>query len=582
MNKFYPPKPGSTLPARGTNAVADKTQPPTLSGSPTVPKLSASTAGVAARPAASAHEVIEVLEVEGTRYHVTSHGGGLKLIELTSYPASVSTGKGQDSVTNRWATLNTKAPVPALTILGGEAIEGDGLFSLRRQGDGVVAEKQWPGGLLLTKEFRPGSNGLVSVTVRFENRGAQPLLLPAQEWVMGTATPASVHDDASLMGLQWYDGSSVTRIGSTWFDNRTLGCLPSAPRQVYEAGAGATGSVSWVAVHNQFFTIAAMPREPLKNLVARRVDLPGPTETEAAADPKAVARPFGFQTAFLVEGQSLAAGQSVERHFDLYAGGKKYNTLAKLASIRGNNLDYVMNFDGFFGFFAKALLLGMNALAALGLPYALAIIAITVIIKLIFWPLTQASTRSMKRMSALQPQMKAIQERYKDDAQKMNQKLMEFMKENKVNPVGGCLPMLIQIPVFFGFFTMIRSAIELRGASFLWAHDLSQPDTLFVIPGLNMPFNLLPLIMTATTLWQTHLTPPSPGMDPVQQKIMRYMPLMFIVILYNFQSGLTLYWTTQNLLTIAQMKLTRDSGNTPSATPAAGGGKAGPSVRRKV
>src|SRR6185369_6915481 len=143
-----------------------------------------------------------------------------------------------------------------------------------------------------------------------------------------------------------------------------------------------------------------------------------------------------------------------------------------------------------------------------------------------------------------------------------------FMKENKVSPLGGCLPMLLQIPVFFGFYTMIRSAIELRGARFLWACDLSKSDTVFIIPGLGfipfigipnigLPINPLPLIMGATMLWQARLTPPSPGMDPSQQKIMKYMPLMFMVFLYNFSAGLTLYWTVQNLLTIAQMKLTR-------------------------
>ena len=174
----------------------------------------------------------------------------------------------------------------------------------------------------------------------------------------------------------------------------------------------------------------------------------------------------------------------------------------------------------------------------------------------------------MKRMQALQPQMKAIQEKYKDDPVKMNRKVMEFMKEHKASPLGGCLPMLLQMPVFIGLYVMIQSAIELRGAHFLWVGDLTKPDTLMVIPGLSfipflgvpgvgLPLNLLPLIMGATMLWQSHLAPPSPGMDPSQQKIMRYMPLIFMLFLYNFSAGLTLYWTVQNLLTIAQTKLTK-------------------------
>ena len=250
-----------------------------------------------------------------------------------------------------------------------------------------------------------------------------------------------------------------------------------------------------------------------------------------------------------------------------------------------------MGFGGFFGFCAKPLLLSMNSLhGALSLPYGWAIIVITIIIKIVFWPLTNASTKSMKRMAALQPQMKTLQEKYKGDPKKMNEKLMEFMKEHKVNPMGGCLPMLLQIPVFFGFYTMLQSAIELRGAQFLWACDLSKPDTIFVIPGLGfipffgiaglgLPLNPLPLLMGVTMLWQARLTPPSPGMDPVQQKIMKYMPLMFLVFLYNFSAGLTLYWTVQNLLTIAQMKLTK--AKDPAAPAPKSPAPAGPPKKKK-
>jgi YidC/Oxa1 family membrane protein insertase len=267
------------------------------------------------------------------------------------------------------------------------------------------------------------------------------------------------------------------------------------------------------------------------------------------------------------------AGQAMERQFVLFAGPKEYRTLGKVEAEFRNRFDRAMGFDtgfggAFFGFFSKALLVSMNGLNALGLSYALAIITITVIIKLIFWPLTQASTRSMKRMQALQPQMKAIQEKFKDDPAKMNRKVMEFMKENKVSPLGGCLPLLLQIPVFIGFFKMVQTAIELRGASFLWACDLSRPDTVFVIPGIDFNVNPLPLLMGGTMLWQASLTPVSPGMDPAQQKIMKYMPLIFLFMLYNYSAGLTLYWTVQNLLSIAQMKLTKTVDTKP-ATPAA-------------
>jgi YidC/Oxa1 family membrane protein insertase len=216
------------------------------------------------------------------------------------------------------------------------------------------------------------------------------------------------------------------------------------------------------------------------------------------------------------------------------------------------------------GFFSKLLLWSMNELNELGLGYGLSIIGITVIIKLVFWPLTNASTKSQKRMQALQPQLKAITDKYKDDAVKRNEKTMEFYKQHKVNPMGGCVPMLIQLPVMYGFYWMMRGAIELRGAHFLWAFDLSQPDTIATLAGF--PVNPMPLIMGATQLWQSHMTPAAPGMDPGQQKLMRWMPVMMIAIFYKMSSGLVLYWTVSNLLSILQMKLTKTTEDPVPAT----------------
>jgi YidC/Oxa1 family membrane protein insertase len=151
---------------------------------------------------------------------------------------------------------------------------------------------------------------------------------------------------------------------------------------------------------------------------------------------------------------------------------------------------------------------------------------------------------------------------------KAQKKQMELWKENKVNPMGSCLPALIQWPVFIGFYTMIRTAIELRGAHFLWVSDLSKPDTLFLIPGINFPVNLLPLLMVSVMVWQAHLTPPSPGMDPAQQKMMRFMPALFLVFLYFYSSGMALYMFVSTLLGIIQTKMTKMEPIPAAATPA--------------
>jgi YidC/Oxa1 family membrane protein insertase len=173
------------------------------------------------------------------------------------------------------------------------------------------------------------------------------------------------------------------------------------------------------------------------------------------------------------------------------------------------------------------------------------------------------STRSMKKMQALQPLMNKLKEKYPDDPQKQQQEMMKLYKEHKVNPMGGCLPLLVQIPVFFALYTMLRATVELRGASFLWIKDLSMPDTIFDLGGI--PVNPLPLVMTATTLWQQKLTPTA-NVDPTQQKMMMLMPVMFLFFFYSMSSGLVLYWTVQNLLSILQQWLAlRDQKPAPAA-----------------
>jgi YidC/Oxa1 family membrane protein insertase len=562
VNKLYPPKP---LPPGATNA------PAALSATTNQPAPAPTASAVLEEPSAMPKPVVsanvpeELLEVANAnaRYTFTSYGGGLKQIELLHYPETVPKHREKQPQTNNVATLNTLTPAPTLALLDGDAVQGDGIFRLTNTASGVRAEKTLTNGLTIVKDFRLSSNYLVLATVRLENRSALPLVLPAQEWFVGTATPMGPRDQGRAVGVMWYNGTKTLDPGGSYYFSG--GCRQAVPPLEYPGG---DSNVVWVAAHNQFFALAAMPQQPAQGLIIRRIILPRPTGEEARLVPTNAPPPQGYAAAMTYPGLTLAPRQTFERQIALYAGPKEYRTLARIGSQFNNNLDLVMNF-GWAGFVSKALLLGMNTLhSALKIPYGWAIIAITVVIKLVFWPLTQASTRSMKRLQALQPQLNALKEKYKDDPVKMNKKTMEFMREHKVSPLGGCLPMLLQIPVFFGFFSMIQSAIELRGARFLWIPDLSQTDTLFIIPalgfipffgiqGVGLPFNLLPLFMGATMLWQSHLTPPSPGMDPTQQKIMRYMPLMFLAFLYNYSAGLTLYWTVQNLLTILQTYLTR-------------------------
>jgi YidC/Oxa1 family membrane protein insertase len=185
--------------------------------------------------------------------------------------------------------------------------------------------------------------------------------------------------------------------------------------------------------------------------------------------------------------------------------------------------------------------------------YGLAIIVLTILVRICTAPLMAKQMRSAERMRELQPRMKDLQERYKDDRQKQSEATMKLYREEKVNPVAGCLPLLLQFPVLIGLFYALRSSIGLRHAPFaLWINDLSQPATLFVVPGIDFPIRLLPLVMGASMYVQQKMTPTT-GMDPTQARMMLIMmPAMMLFISYTFPSGLVLYWTVSNLLGIAQ------------------------------
>ena len=169
-----------------------------------------------------------------------------------------------------------------------------------------------------------------------------------------------------------------------------------------------------------------------------------------------------------------------------------------------------------------------------------------------FLPLTLAASRSAKRMAKLQPHMAAMREKFKDNPAKLQTETLRIFKENKVNPVGGCIPILITIPFFMAMFTMLQSVSELRFASFLWAHDLSAPDTVATL--LGVPIRIMPLLMGATMIFQQRLTP-TPSVDPAQQTMFKVMPWIFTFFCYGFGAGLALYSTINGLFTIGQQMI---------------------------
>jgi YidC/Oxa1 family membrane protein insertase len=234
---------------------------------------------------------------------------------------------------------------------------------------------------------------------------------------------------------------------------------------------------------------------------------------------------------------TLNPGQSVTVSDRLYFGPKDLDIL----KAQGNRLEEAIDF-GWYSAIAKPLLYTLKFFYKYFGNYGLAIIIITVILKVFFFPLTHKSYKSMKEMQKLQPKMTALREKFKDDRDGLNRAVMELYKEHKVNPLGGCLPMVVQIPVFFALYKALMSSIELRQAPFFfWITDLSAKD----------PYYVTPIIMGVTMVIQQKMTP-NTSMDPTQAKMMMALPVVFTFMFLNFPSGLVLYWLVNNVLTIAQ------------------------------
>jgi len=232
----------------------------------------------------------------------------------------------------------------------------------------------------------------------------------------------------------------------------------------------------------------------------------------------------------------IAGGQTVNVTSQLYVGPQEQDQLRKLAPGLELTVDY-----GWLRVIAVPLFWVLNEIHGFVHNWGVAIILLTVIIKLVFYPLSAASYRSMARMKALAPKLQKLKERYGDDRQRMHQAMMELYKTEKVNPLGGCLPIVVQIPVFISLYWVLLLSVELRQAPFiLWIHDLSRQD----------PYYILPVLMGATMFIQTWLNPAPP--DPVQAKLMKIMPIAFSIFFFFFPSGLVLYWLVNNILSIAQ------------------------------
>lgn len=296
-----------------------------------------------------------------------------------------------------------------------------------------------------------------------------------------------------------------------------------------------SGKIKWVGLETIYFLNSIVPKE-VKNADMLLQDAGNRIVYNSYREPL----------------MNMEKGSVSTFEYDVFFGPKNMRLLSQM----NNGLDRSINF-GMFHFIAKPCLWLMNFIYDYIPNYGVAIIILTLVVKIILWPLGNKSYKSMNEMKKLAPLMNEIKEKYKDDKKKVNQEVMGLYKTYKVNPLGGCLPMVLQIPVFFALYRMLYEAIELRHAPFvLWINDLSAPDRLFnldiVIPLMQPPYGIpvLTLIMGASMFLQQKMAPAP--VDPTQAKLMMFMPILFTFIFINFSSGLVLYWLVNNLLSMGQ------------------------------
>jgi YidC/Oxa1 family membrane protein insertase len=295
------------------------------------------------------------------------------------------------------------------------------------------------------------------------------------------------------------------------------------------------GKIKWLAIVDRYFMKSLIPLDETGGLMKLSLD----------SDGVLGCRLVGQES-------TIQPGTQKRFAYQIFFGPKSMQVLKDV----GHDLSKAIHF-GMFDIIAKPLLWFMNFIYSKVPNYGIAIIVLTILTKLLLWPLGSKSYKSMSDMKRLQPLMAEIREKHKNDKKMMNQEVMALYRTYKINPMGGCLPMVLQIPVFFALYRMLYQAIELRHAPFfLWINDLSAPDRLFhfsfSIPFMQPPYGIpvLTVIMGATMFLQQKMSPP-PG-DPTQAKMMMLMPIVFTIIFINFSSGLVLYWLVNNILSIAQ------------------------------
>jgi YidC/Oxa1 family membrane protein insertase len=539
------PPPKAPISATPTGSPIARNQAPPEGPAQTVPGATLSAPPKSTAPAEQVTLANDFIAVT-----FTTAGGAIDTVALKKHPAVLGKPAPYE--------LNHPQAAPALSLVNFPGLDQDARYELvSRTTDEVVYHTVLDGKLEVTRRYKllGGASGdpyQVRAETVFHNLTGETLPLSRISLNIGTASPLSENDSGLYLNMGLYNGDKVE------FTRRDElaggGFFTSSPPLPF---LDKTAPVIWATIKNQFFASILTPDQPGAGVRIERVKV----DPFRPADDR---RAYGLTAAVQFDLKPLAAGASETWGATYYAGPKEYSRLAKTDNFHHNE-DLVMEFGRFFGFFSKLLITIMTWIHGLLVGIApkwawgWSIVFTTLLLKTVFVPLTISASRSAKRMQKIMPLITEMREKYKDNPVKAQEQMMKMYKEYKVNPLGGCIPVLVTIPFFIGFFSMLQSAAELRFAPFLWAADLAAPDTVLSFGTVTLPLlglthlslNILPLLMGATMIYQMRLQP-TPTTDAAQAAMMKFMPLIYMFFCYSFASALSLYSFVNSLFTIGQ------------------------------
>lgn len=497
-----------------------------------------------------AQERVYSIENDFIRVDFTNLGGAVKQIVLKQFPVTLDADEPY--------IYNHGSPIPALAISYKDA------DNVREWAPDYQVVKRTDKSITFAREVEPGIRMLRAYSLREGSDGAQPYLIDhltrvenstAEEQTfseifvnVGTAPPEQADPQGWYLNFSHYDGNNAKFIKQQKFKGGGFLFSRSDPVDKVEINR----EIHWAAAKNQFFTGVLTPEQPGKGILSRMVELedtaPGSNLSKGITG--SIRFDFGAVPAASAEGAGAR-----ELKMQYYVGPKEYPRLANLAQRQ----HLVMELGwGIIGLIGKTLLTVLRGIYSFVGNYGIAIILLTLTVRGLLWPISLKAAKSAKRMQAVAEPMKEVREKYKDDPMKMNEEVMKLYKEHQINPLAGCVPMLMQFPILIALFYMLRTSSELRFAEFLWIRDLSAPEHLFRIGLVGLPFlgdsleyfNLLPLLFGITMFFQFQTMPST--MDPTQKAIFKFMPIPITLLCYGFSSGLVMYWTISNCVSIFQ------------------------------